>query len=466
MPLSRRALLVGGAAAIAAGAAPRLAWGSTEADVVVIGAGLAGLHAAALLEQAGQKVLILEARDRPGGRLHTLDALPGRPEAGGVQVGSAYRRLRQVAEALGVGLEPAPPPPSARPAGYVVKGGKVAAADWPAAAANRLPEPLKAVLPDGIERHFLGRLPQHEGPRSWLEAPAWAEDVPLAEAMRRQGADEEALRLAAANLNASGIESVSALHFLRQAAVYRAGAGPIFTVTGGSQRLPEAMLRALRGPVRLGAEVRAIREDGGGVDVFLAGGAAVRARHAICTMPFAALREIPVEAPLSLPAAHLIATLPYVRVTQHHFVAYGPEAQALPQILWTDDPDLGRVFRAGPAGDGMQLKFWYNNAFADRMDRIGEAVGARRAAARLQALFPGLEGGLVHTGFTSWTRDPFARGAYHSLGAGQAAMLAAMLRSSEGRLLFAGEHLAEEATGMEAAFESGARAAARILARS
>ena len=74
---SRRRFLAGGSAAILAGAAPRLAWGKTQVDVAVIGAGLAGLHAAHLCEQAGLSVRVLEASDRVGGRLHTLDDLPG-----------------------------------------------------------------------------------------------------------------------------------------------------------------------------------------------------------------------------------------------------------------------------------------------------------------------------------------------------------------------------------------------------
>lgn len=104
MALSRRSFLAGGAAAVIAGAAPRSAWASTEADVIIIGAGLAGLHAAHLLEQAGQRVILLEGSDRIGGRLHTLDDLPGRPEAGGVQVGSGYARLIAHAERLGIPL--------------------------------------------------------------------------------------------------------------------------------------------------------------------------------------------------------------------------------------------------------------------------------------------------------------------------------------------------------------------------
>ena len=86
--LTRRSLLAGGSAAIVAGAAPRSAWGRTEADAIVIGAGLAGLYAAHRLEVAGLRTVIVEGEARVGGRLHTLDDVPGRPEAGGIQVGS------------------------------------------------------------------------------------------------------------------------------------------------------------------------------------------------------------------------------------------------------------------------------------------------------------------------------------------------------------------------------------------
>ncbi|GIX19082.1 MAG: hypothetical protein KatS3mg120_0758 [Erythrobacter sp.] len=106
--LSRRGVIAGGAAALAAALAPRRAWGRTQYDVVVIGAGLAGLHAAQLLEEAGLAVRVIEAAQRIGGRLHTLDHLPGRPEAGGIQIGQNYRLLRAIAARLGVALDESP----------------------------------------------------------------------------------------------------------------------------------------------------------------------------------------------------------------------------------------------------------------------------------------------------------------------------------------------------------------------
>ena len=99
-PSRRSALFGGGAAALVAGVAPRRTWAATEADVIVLGAGLAGLNAAMLLEEQGLKVIVLEARDRVGGRVHTLDKMPGRPESGGLQVGEYYARVIDVATRL------------------------------------------------------------------------------------------------------------------------------------------------------------------------------------------------------------------------------------------------------------------------------------------------------------------------------------------------------------------------------
>ncbi|XP_072363798.1 amine oxidase [flavin-containing] B-like [Scyliorhinus torazame] len=76
---------------------------SGKQDVVIIGGGLSGLSAAKLLTERGLKVMVLEARDRVGGRTYTVQG----PEfqyvdLGGAYVGPTQNRILQLAKELGI----------------------------------------------------------------------------------------------------------------------------------------------------------------------------------------------------------------------------------------------------------------------------------------------------------------------------------------------------------------------------
>ena len=78
-----------------------------EADVCVVGAGLAGLTAARRLSQAGRSVVVLEARDRVGGRVWTQTASSGVPvDMGACFVGPHHDRMHALAKEMGVGTFP------------------------------------------------------------------------------------------------------------------------------------------------------------------------------------------------------------------------------------------------------------------------------------------------------------------------------------------------------------------------
>lgn len=465
MNWSRRAVLSGASAAIIAGTAPRSAWGRTEADVVIIGAGLAGLYAAHRLETAGLKCLIVEGERRVGGRLHTLDDLPGKPDAGGIQVGSGYKILRAIADDLKVTLKTGPgggAGAAESPTALLSIGGTtIAPADWATSPINHLNDSEKATLPLALGFKYSAGLPRLSAPEAWLSTEP-ALDISYAEALRQAGASREAMRLIECNLNGTSLAAMSQLHLARTLAIFRAGPGPVMTIAGGSQRLPEAMAARLKSPIRLGRIVKAIGEDKDGVTVQTTRGA-IRARHAICTIPFAALRAIPIDAAIDPAIAHMIAALPYTRASFAYLSASEPfwQTDGLPETLWTDNPWLGRVFVLGDAPP--MLKAWTVGAGADLLDRTAPDMASARIIAAIEAARPSAKGKLRMERLFTWQKSPMARGIYHHIGTGQAAALASATNHVGKRLHFAGEHLAQASSGMEAALESGLRAANAIL---
>jgi monoamine oxidase len=458
--LSRRNLMRGSSAALIAGAAPRAAWGKTQADVIIIGAGLAGLYAAHKLEVAGLKVILIEGERRVGGRLHTLDHLPGKPEAGGVQVGSGYKLLRAIADDLKIGLTAGGDEP--RGALYRVGGETITEAQWPNAPANRLAGAERKILPAALGGFYNARLPKLTATDAWLTSDAL--DVPYVQSLDALGASAEAKRLIAANLNGNGLASLSTLHIARSSAIFRSGPGPVFTIDGGAQRLPETMAHGLKSNIRLGQIVTGIAEESGGVRVQLSGGKSLSARRALCTIPFASLRSIKVEGAYDESLKQAIATLPYTHASFVYLSAREAfwKSDGLPETLWSDDPLLGRVFVLG--NDPPMLKVWLSGPNADALDAMPRAVAGTEIIKRLETARPSAKGKLTVAGFHSWQKSPFARGIYHHLSPGSGALMAKVVRARGTRLLFAGEHLAIRASGMEGALESGLRAAQMIIA--
>ena len=76
--LNRRELIATGAASAAALALPRMAHAAERADVVIVGAGLSGMHAAELLIDLGMKVIVLDANSRVGGRAPAFSVASGK----------------------------------------------------------------------------------------------------------------------------------------------------------------------------------------------------------------------------------------------------------------------------------------------------------------------------------------------------------------------------------------------------
>ena len=150
MSISRRRFLLH--SSVLAGATllvGRRAWAVEDtADVIVVGAGLSGLQAAWVLEQRGFKVLVLEGRDRVGGRVLTFGDARGVPEAGGNNIYGDYRRLIEVATRVDVPLEDQVPRLSKHAKFTLVLDGKpVSRSEWTDSPRNPFPPTLREMMP-------------------------------------------------------------------------------------------------------------------------------------------------------------------------------------------------------------------------------------------------------------------------------------------------------------------------------
>jgi monoamine oxidase len=241
----------------------------------------------------------------------------------------------------------------------------------------------------------------------------------------------------------------------------RASGGVSSMVRGGSQRLPEAMARALKKPVMMGQAVRRISTNAQGGAVTLANGSRLTAQAIVAAVPFPTLRQMIIRAPMSAPTREAITALPYTQIKQ---IFLEPEKRywetdGMPIDMWTDGP-LERIFsvRDTESKDTGIIYVWLNGTGAQNFDL--SSVNARLAALR-----PASEGKFKLRHVQDWTRtNPLAGGAYMHWAPGQISRWAGKMGVPAGRLFFAGEHLGLVHTGMEAAFESAERAAGDVLA--
>jgi len=267
-------------------------------DVLVVGAGLAGLAAARDLHRAGADVVVLEARARPGGRVEQETLEDGRVvQLGGELVGEFHTAYLELAAELGLHLRPS----------YVAEPGAMTTdlvdgvhrgdglpwmTDAERADAERLAglagELARTVDPDDPWSHPDAERLDRLSVNGWL---------------REQGALPAVIRareLAHLGVAAGSAERTSLLSVLRMDAVagglgvYDLEAWESMTVAEGSATVAMRMADELGERLRLGAVVRRI-EVGARADVTLDSGERVDADAVVCAVPAGPLRDIAIE---------------------------------------------------------------------------------------------------------------------------------------------------------------------------
>ena len=388
--------------------------------VAVVGAGLAGLAAADALARAGVEVVVLEARDRVGGRVWSQQFAGGVAERGAEFVFDSDEVLRATAERLGLRLYRKGTLYGARePRG----GEPVSLAEVEAAATA-----LRSLVPRG----------------SVAEALAGSEIAP---------AVREALQARIEISSAHPADDLDAAVLAETGAGF--GTFDTHGVEGGNSGLARAL--ATRLAVHLDSPVEEVTWDERSVRL-RGGGFEVDVDRAVIAVPATAVERIQFE-PLLPPAkAAALAGVRYGQAAKLHVALRSPVE---PSAVLAVSERYWSYTQLGP--DGLPAGFAGSFAGTEAaLSRLQVEHGPERWLASLAALRPELDLEPGEAMLTTWRDDPWALGAY------SAPSLSSPLQTDElvrpvGPLAFAGEHTAGEWHGlMEGALRSGLRAAADL----
>lgn len=419
-------------------------------DVIVIGAGMAGLTAARALAEAGRKVLIIEAKDRIGGRIWTRHVDDEAIELGAEFVHGRPPELWALINEAGIET-------------------------WERDGAH-------ACFEDGSLNDCSGEMDEMIDPLEKLEDFA-GPDLTFAEYINRQQMPPEACAASIGyveGFNAADHRQISVMSLgVQQKAEEAIGSDRNYHLRGGYDQLPAYLARRVEeigGKVLLSTPVKEIRWQPGRVRVVTQSGEFFAAQTVV-TLPLAVLQNSAVKfsprPDAILQAAELLRMGQARRFTllfrERFWEKLRPKHaleqlsflfafSEMPPVWWTPHPEKSNTITG-----------WVGGPRSSALAELDQNHLAQRACASLARIFNVdeskitslLEGCYTH----NWGKDLYALGAYSYVAAGGLEASMQMTRPVANTLFFAGEHT--DVTGqwgtVHAAIRSGQRAAVQIL---
>jgi len=474
--INRRAVIQGaGATALGSVMSTRVR-AADKAQVIVIGAGLSGLHTALLLQEQGVDVQVIEGRMRAGGRLKTLYDIPGNPEAGGNGFGAGYARVHDATQRYGVEVWSwSDRTMSLRERELVIDDRVVSPGEWPDHSQNSFPPDRKEEMPWAYYYRFMQRNVPADFPGIWRSPEFSHLDISFDDWMLEKGVPEAAIDIACNHKweYNNSTHDVSALVVMFEFAWGRQmdrqnDEASFFVIRGGNQRLTESMAGLLKNEVHYGREVVGMRTGRDGAEVHCANGDVYYGERVVCSIPFAVLRRIKVEPYFTGVQRKAVWSVPRQLVTQAHLIPRAPfweQDGLLPGMYMTNNPisfTLPNYGHEDPE-ELTSLTAWMLGNKAERLDQMDEESAKALVISTIEKIRPAAKGKLEVAGYKSWYRDPFSSGDWVNFGPGQVTAFMGKMNTAHGRIHLCGDHTALSSRGMEAALESAERVALEIL---
>lgn len=443
-------------------------------EVVIVGAGMAGLAAAWRLHQAGVAVRVLEGQDRIGGRMYSQrDFFPDGQvcELGGELIDTTHVQIRSLAAELEIPLDDfvLDDPLLSRELSFF-DGRRIGEEEIVQAflsVSDRIVQDLRKIPDD-----FSYRNPGEAGELDRMTIAEWLDRSGAAGWFRKL--------LDVAYTTELGLETdrQSSLNLLTlidpNPSPFRiyGGSDERFHVRGGNDRIPLTLAERLKDRIETGVRLEAVRSAGKSfVCSVRRGGSSreIRTEHLVLAIPFTLLREVKLDVELPPAKRKAIQELGYgtnaklmAGFSRRVWRAQGSNGSTLSDLAYQTSWETSR---AQPGAHGILTNFT-GGRHGEELGKGTAAEQAGRLVADLDKVFPGLAAarpGMKEIRF-HWPSFPWVKGSYSAYLPGQWTAFAGAEGERVGNLCFAGEHCSQTAAGfMEGACETGESVAEEIL---
>ena len=482
MTITRRDAIKGGLSSLALISVGAVC-AKDKTDVLILGAGAAGLTAAFELEKRGLSVQVVEARDRVGGRIFTLRE----PFSDGVYAEAGALFLLDINPAISyanqLGLELTKPDfDRSLGALHYIDGNRLVLHQdsddrWP------------YDLPEGDERLSIGALrwkyvwsnieqlehfDQILSPDLPDSVARQLDAMTVRELLNAKGVHKDAQRLANVGYLETyngGIDNVSVLTLARERASF-AGMQGAYMIKGGNDVLCNAMAESLRSPVLLDSPVIAIEQSESEVSFVIdqdGEKARLSAAYAVVTAPLSVLSYSDLKDSFTGLRRRAIEEMPVVATTRTYFETRRP--------YWLDDSlggaatdtSLGLVHLhhdTGRQGEKGVFESFVNGEHAVALANLSAEDRHQRVRALGNDLLPGLDEYAESAASVCWSNEQWSRGCFVTSLPGQLVEFHDALNEPEGRIYLAGDSIGNCPGYSHSAFRSGMGVAGKIAEHS